>query len=444
MSLRSVRPLGYGGFGNVDLVVDKFGMYFARKTFNVNQPLDVGLADNVRQRFKREVKIQKQFNHRNIVPILGDGLDVDPPYYLMPVAESKLSNDLEFDRKLGGNFIVAVMEIIAGLEEMHRLSIYHRDLKPDNVLRFLNQNGVDGWESYYAISDFGLISVKDSTVSRLSTTGMARGSDFYTAPEVCVDLRNSTAQSDIFSLGCILHDMVGLRDRRPLFPIDEHGHFGGLLLGCTREEPERRFKTVAAVREALLALDLSSAQLTDPVAETIAGYLECAGGMRDEQVRALIDILDRKKGSSDAEAIMMRMKQDNIVEICSNFPERGRRLGLLYAEWVKSTSFGFERCDEIAVRLQTFMECCPLDVQADCLLAMLELGTSHNRWYVERKFMSLCGPSMKGELAGRLAMEFRILGAEICGAIRHIEWSINANRAVLHPLLVAALKDVCS
>lgn len=108
---------------------------------------------------------------------------------------------------------------------------------------------------FYAIGDFGLISQKDSTLSKLTTTGMAKGSDYFTAPEVTSDLGRASIASDVYSLGCILHEMVGKRPRVPCQEIHEDGDYGQILLSCTRKDPKRRFQSARAVLDALVSVD---------------------------------------------------------------------------------------------------------------------------------------------------------------------------------------------
>ncbi len=212
------------------------------KEFSRNQPLSANLLENVKRRFAKEVKVQSAIAHPNIVPIIESDLNSDPPHYFMPLAESSLDDDLAADKTLNGSFVLALSDVVAALEELHSMEIFHRDLKPQNVLRFSH-----GENAIYAISDFGLISMKESNLSELTKSGMGKGSDFYTAPEISNDLRKASAQSDVYSLGCILHDMVGTEARVPFREIKEDGEFGPILAGCTKDDPSKRFASAKAV-----------------------------------------------------------------------------------------------------------------------------------------------------------------------------------------------------
>lgn len=67
------------------------------------------------------------------------------------------------------------------------------------------------------------------------------------------------------------------------------------------------------------------------------------------------------------------------------------------------------------------------------------MGTSHNRWYVERLFARLAGPTLDTTLARRLAIEFRADAQRVKRAIAHMEWSVNISSESLHPELQASL-----
>jgi hypothetical protein len=439
MKLVSQKKLGSGGFGNVDLVSDEAGRTFARKTFSVNQPLPPELIPNVRKRFIREAELQSGMSHRNIVPIVYAELQGDAPWYLMPVAESSLERDLSNDKTLGGTFKLAVADIIAALAELHSMQMYHRDLKPQNVLRFTDE--ATG-EIYYAISDFGFVSLKDSRLSKLTTTGMAKGTDYYTAPEMTKNLSNASAQSDIYSLGCIIHDMVGVDDRVPCGEIHENTEFGPLLLSCTRSKPNRRFQSVSAVHDVLVSIDASVPQPATQQAISLADRLD-TGGLTASEVSALAEFLEDQPESPDATVLLRKLSVERIREAQAANADDTKRIGMVFAEWAGENTFDFDYCDALANRLSAFMEGGQYDLQAECLIAMLKLGTNHNRWYVERRFVSAASPQMEEGLAKRLAVEFRAAGKAICHQIDHLELSISTDRRILHPILVKALEETC-
>ena len=436
--LKLVRQIGKGGFGDVDLVVDEQGNEFARKSFAQNQPLTPEILENVVRRFSKEVRIQGGITHRNIVPILASDLDAVPPYYLMPVATSSLDRDLAKDRTLNGSFLSALNDIVAGLEELHSMQIFHRDLKPHNVLRF----GDDG-NSYYAISDFGLISMKESALSGLTKTGMGKGSDYYTAPEISQDLKRSSAQSDIYSLGCILHEMVGTEDRIPFREIREPGEFSGVLLGCTRDDPSKRFGSAKAVLDAILSIEY------EPQGEVSSGSVDYIAILSSEKTPEpvfwpkLADFLKNSANKADIAAVCGKLTTGKIRELCNENIQIANRIGVIFSEWVGNTAFNFDLCDAITNRLEEFYDRCDFETKVECLLAMLKMGTSHNRWYVERTFFRLCGAGMDDNLAKRLVVQLHVTGKSVCAMISHLELSISVKRDNLHQRLVKALNDIC-
>ncbi len=446
MQVRFVENIGNGGFGNVDKVLDASGVYYAKKTFSVNQPqgFTQQLEVNVKKRFIREAQVQSGIHHRNIVPVIYHELNNDPPFFIMPLAEGTLATDIDRERTLSGNYLAALMDIIAGLEEIHSLRIFHRDLKPQNVLKFETQADQGGGRShYYAIGDFGLMSVHDTRLSVLTQTGMRLGSDYYTAPEIVRDLRRATPQSDIFSLGCILHDFVGVDDRIPCHEINEPGDYGAIIRNCTRTDPRRRFQSVASVREAILSLGEPDVAVTSRRGVLAEQFLSADGQLDDGQWREIVNFIEDEWENPEGKALLAMLTLERIDEVVNHFPELGRLLGLTYSRWVRDGVFNFSSCDGIAIRLEKFISVCPIEVKAEGLMAMLYMGTSHNRWYVERKFGIWAGPDTTQDLARRLSVEFRADGERICRAISHWEHSISTTRQGLHPLLVETLGSVC-
>jgi serine/threonine protein kinase len=446
MKLTKIADIDAGGFGSVDLVEDEHGSRFARKRFSKNQPMSDELLENVKRRFAKEIRIQGAIKHRNIVPIFHANLDADPPYYLMPVANQSLSKDLLQDKTLGGKFTAAVGDIVAGLEVLHALQIYHRDLKPQNVLRFSPQstNANTGANSdYYAISDFGLVAMKESQLSSLTSTGMARGSDYYTAPEITQDLRLASVQSDVYSLGCIIHDMVGTSSRIPCGEIREAGPYAAVLLGCTRKDPSARFKSARAVLDSILSIDAAAATSVTQASIDFIAALDSSDLLADDFWRRLADYLEFQADDRDKREILIKLTLDRISDLRDASSVELNRIAIIFANWVFASAFNFEFCDPLANRLEAFINCCDFEAKSACIIAMLELGTSHNRWYVERKFMDICSSKMEPNLAERLGIEFRILGNPLCRMIAHLERSITVQRSDLHESLQRAIAEVC-
>jgi tRNA A-37 threonylcarbamoyl transferase component Bud32 len=438
LALKLIEPIDKGGFGNVDKVEDEGGQLVARKTFSKNQPMNDELLENVKKRFAKEVRVQGAIDHPNIVKIVGHDLKSDPPYYLMPLAESSLSKDLKADRQLGGSFIAAISDVVAALEEMHSMQIFHRDLKPQNVLRYSDKG-----QSYYAVSDFGLISIKDTQLSALTSTGMARQSDYYTAPEITKDLRYASAQSDIYSLGCILHDMVGTEDRVPCGEIREPGDYAPILLGCTRRDPRQRFKSAKAVLDAILSVTSSGSVPPSQKAIDFVAMLDASAPPEDGVWERFADFIEQEASDAEKKAVFQKLGSERIDDLANRDPHSASRVGVTFANWVADGSFVFDYCDALANRLDEFIERCDFETKVACLMALLRMGTSHNRWYVERMFVGHCTAQMDSNLAKRLAVQFHIEGPGICRSISHLEDSITFDRAQLHPAVLKAVSEVC-
>ncbi|HKG86886.1 MAG TPA: serine/threonine-protein kinase, partial [Nitrososphaeraceae archaeon] len=138
MKYQIVRKLGSGGFGNVYEVQASDGNTYAMKLLR-----DLGTIN--KQRFETEIKILAQLNHPNIVKILEWNLGGDPPdfspWYTMEYLrggslrdhmDDKFKEAYVFHRNWSINTVI--LPACHALAQAHSAGIYHRDLKPDNIL----------------------------------------------------------------------------------------------------------------------------------------------------------------------------------------------------------------------------------------------------------------------------------------------------------------------
>jgi len=285
--------------------------------------------------------------------------------------------------------------------------------------------------------------MNESRVSVLTITGMAKGTDYYTAPEITSDLRLASPQSDIYSLGCILHEMVGTNPRIPCNEIREDGPYGAIIRNCTRSDPDRRFRSVRSVLDAIVTVASGLPPVTTAAASEFADRLASGDLLDRASWQSLVGYVEDHEGQPDAVAVLARLQFDQISNLCENWLDLANRLALQYSQWVYKTAFNFDLCDSLANILEVFVANCSFEAKSDALMAMLELGTSHNRWYVERKLFRLCGPSIDEALAKRLAIEFRAAGEKVCRSVSHLESSIGVNRSGLHPVLNQTLSEIC-
>jgi serine/threonine protein kinase len=443
MTYTFIERIGQGGFGIVDKVKDEHGRIFARKTFHLNQgpAFPKEFEGNAKSRFAREARYQAAIKHKNIVPIIDQALEANPPYFIMPLAAGSLEKDIAkgFDMQIKD----VLTDILAGLEEIHGMEIWHRDLKPGNVMRFKSEKG-DEREYYYAIGDFGLMSTDETKLTSLTSTDMAKGRDAYTAPEIIQSLKKASAQSDIFSVGCIIHDIVGTSARIPAFEIKENGLFGHIMTVCTRMEVKRRFKSVVDLREAILSLgDITMKPKTERGEAIFELLKKDDDNITEKDWDNIISFIDDEYNNPDSIATLRSINFKQIDNLLEKFPAAGSALGKLYAKWIREAGFDFNECDGLANRLERFITHCGIDVQAECLMALLYMGTSHNRWYVERKFVDKVDGKLEEGLAKRLSLEFLVDGDKVCEAIRHLTKSIRFSKEDLHPMLLKKIVQIC-
>jgi serine/threonine-protein kinase len=154
------------------------------------------------ERFLREIRIAGSMAHELIVPLYDSGTAGGVPYYIMPYVEGEsLHERLQRERRLTLEDALRISRDVAtALGHVHRQGLLHRDVKPETIL-------LAGTRAL--VADFGLArAIGAAEYSKLTETGVIVGTLFYMSPEQLREDRDLDQRTDIYSLGCILYEML--------------------------------------------------------------------------------------------------------------------------------------------------------------------------------------------------------------------------------------------
>ena len=195
---RIERELGAGGMATVYLAEDL--RHHRKVAIKVLRPeLATALGP---ERFLREIEIAAQLHHPNILPLYDSGESQGFLYYVMPYVEGESLRDrLTRDRQLPVADAVQIARQVANaLSYAHGHGIVHRDIKPENIL-------LDGADA--SVADFGIArAITEAGEERLTSSGFVLGTSAYMSPEQGAGERQVDGRSDVYSLGCVLYEML--------------------------------------------------------------------------------------------------------------------------------------------------------------------------------------------------------------------------------------------
>ncbi len=200
-----LSQIGKGGMATV---------YLARQT-SMNRsvalkmlPRDMMKDDSYLARFRREVDIVAQLEHRNIVPVYDHDTYEGQPYIAMRYMKAGSLDSLLTNGALSMDRIVTILlQIAPALDYAHSKGVLHRDLKPSNIL-------IDDDGGFY-ITDFGIARIlnTENSGATLTTQGVL-GTPSYMSPEQAQG-QPLDSRSDVYALGVMLFEMA--TGRRPFY-----------------------------------------------------------------------------------------------------------------------------------------------------------------------------------------------------------------------------------
>jgi eukaryotic-like serine/threonine-protein kinase len=283
--------LGAGGMGEVYLAEDtQLGRKLALKLLPAQLTAD---ADRLR-RFKQEARAASALNHPNIITIFEIGQEGSTHYIATEFIDGQtlrqqMTNAPE-QRMKPSEAVERAAQIAAALAAAHEAGIIHRDIKPDNVM--VRRDGL------VKVLDFGLAKLTEpapgvnysqaSTLARNNTeAGVVIGTPRYMSPEQARG-EKVDAQTDIFSLGVMLYEMLtgqpafrgssaievmnAILKEEPAEISETKAKISPqlekIVRRCLEKKPERRFQSTSDLGFALEALSApSESQRTEVRAE---------------------------------------------------------------------------------------------------------------------------------------------------------------------------------
>jgi serine/threonine-protein kinase len=329
-----VRKLGAGGSGVVYLANDTL---LQRPV--VLKILRTGMlsAQQMRSTMLREARMASAIEHPNVCAIYEVGEAGDEGYIVMQFVPGQSLDQLIEKGPATPQLLLSVgIQIADGLQAAHALGIFHRDLKPQNVM--LTEGGL------VKILDFGLarrLQPEDAkfdpskpTLAKdasMAATYTARGGTIrYMAPEQFVT-GHSSVQSDVWALGVILYELAS--GRHPFARPDAEDfqairsiqfsdppdlseivptistELKSVIATCLEKNPGARYNTAAEVREALKTIMKALQIETGIVPGDAAANLPTTGAEAEKRATGILSMLAERFRESAPE----RAQQNSLV-----------------------------------------------------------------------------------------------------------------------------------
>jgi serine/threonine protein kinase len=423
--------IGRGAFGVVVLIDAGKGPRIARKIFSPGAHAKNDERETLRhrRRFVDEANLLKGFTHPNVVRVLDAQLDVDPLFFDMPFAETTLRRRIQRDQQTEQANILPIIDVLAGLEALHSIPIIHGDLKPENILLV---------ESEWQVADLGLAGKLGITGGSVAS-GRIVGSNLYTAPERVRSQYAAGIPSDIFSLGCILHDILGVGDtREPHRQCSVPGPYGPVVRDATEEDESVRIQSVWSLRDSIGGVT-DAPQLRElPVEllERVQLFRHRKGRFDRQDVRLIMDALERASEPSLRAALLFSVGERTFAQIEDEYPVLWRRIGLATCRVSRELgpSLSAISADRLASRLVHFCSYRDSSLSAAATAALLSLADQSRRasaaWWatrslkpdnsqvVDRLLLALPQQSKAWRAPARLAREVLLHGEALDPRVR--------------------------
>ena len=298
------EKIGEGGMGAVYKAIQlSTGKSVAIKVVSASHTQN----EETIKRFQREVKLQTQLSHPNLVSILDFSKTNEGEYYfVMEFVEGKsLSKCIKDSGQMElEEFMEITSQLCDGLEYAHRQGIIHRDLKGDNIIIMDLDH-----QLVVKILDFGLakaVMEEDQQItSEITQMGSALGTPAYMAPEQAMGEVNKLGpHTDIYTLGVMLFQMLAgqlpFKASTPWGLMQKHiaeappsvrdfnrsvpNAVSKIIIKCMEKEPDTRYSSALAIKRDLEKTTFAIQQDDKP---DLSDSGESTVNIRAERSRAL-------------------------------------------------------------------------------------------------------------------------------------------------------------
>lgn len=268
-----VDVIGHGGMGRVYRGYDeKLQRYAAVKVFDAKGVIDAEM-DEYRERFQREARSVARLRHPNIVDVYQFNQTGTLYYMAMTLVEGRdlrtvLKEHVSAGTRLNREEMLRIIsDVASALDYAHAEGVIHRDVKPSNIMIMADGHAM--------LTDFGLaLNVPEGTI------GTTFGSVHYIAPEQAMNSAMAVPQSDLYSLGVVLYEILTGK-----VPFDDPSAMSVALKHLSDPPPPlRKYNpeiTPEVEQMVLRALD-KDPERRYPDGDAFVRALENALGIRDE------------------------------------------------------------------------------------------------------------------------------------------------------------------
>lgn len=353
-----------GGFGSVYVCTSELGDQYAIKLLN-------NVDSESIERFTKEIRLTMRLSHPNIIKIIAYDTNNHNKYYIMPLYSSSLRSVIpelygHYDRQYK-----IISEILNGVIYLHTEGVLHRDLKPENILY--------NSDSDIVINDLGFCRQIDSDSARLTHTGYGFGTPRYSAPEQFADAKNATEKSDIFSLGKIIEDIV---TKMLCYSIPTN-EFEYIISKCTYDNPNKRFENVIELKSAVDSVYQQLLGIVDnnTVDELLTKIkLEAA---EDADIHNLALRLLNREDSEKIEEFFYNLSNNSFISLEQKDSDIVEKLIIRLQQYLTGQMWGFGYTDTIGKNCSRIYNISHnVIVKANILYTLIDVGISHNRFYV--------------------------------------------------------------